>query len=119
MARVLRPGGVLLLTTHGVYPYHPDPNDYWRWTQQGFEAMFEDAEGLTLVELHPLTGAPATLAMLVAGALHDLANTAHVRPLATPLIAALNLAGMTVDKHTPESIRMRLVANFLAVARKV
>jgi len=33
--RVLRPGGGLLLSTHGVMAYHPDPNDYWRWTCAG------------------------------------------------------------------------------------
>ena len=30
--RVLRPGGRLLLSTHGIFVYHPDPDDYWRWT---------------------------------------------------------------------------------------
>jgi SAM-dependent methyltransferase len=56
-ARVLRPGGRLLLSTHGVMPYHPDPVDYWRWTcaglqravaGHGFEVVrFEGIMGLT------------------------------------------------------------------------
>src|SRR5581483_9410804 len=29
-ARVLRPGGHLFVTTHGVFPFHPNPTDYWR-----------------------------------------------------------------------------------------
>jgi SAM-dependent methyltransferase len=33
--RVLRPRGVLLLSTHGVWQYHPDPTDFWRWTLDG------------------------------------------------------------------------------------
>ncbi|MDQ5838158.1 MAG: class I SAM-dependent methyltransferase [Acidobacteriota bacterium] len=33
--RVLRPGGSLVLSTHGVWPYHPDPTDFWRWTKDG------------------------------------------------------------------------------------
>jgi len=32
MARVLAPSGACLLTTHGTWFYHPDPEDYWRWT---------------------------------------------------------------------------------------
>src|SRR5581483_7858547 len=33
--RVLRPGGWLLLSTHGVWLYHPHPTDYRRWTHDG------------------------------------------------------------------------------------
>src|SRR5262245_50454864 len=35
--RVLRPNGSLVLSTHGVWPYHPDPTDYWRWTIDGLQ----------------------------------------------------------------------------------
>ena len=37
LRRVVRPGGRVLLTTHGVYPYHPNPEDLWRWTHEGLE----------------------------------------------------------------------------------
>ena len=112
MTRVLRPGGVLFLSTHGVYPWHPDPSDYWRWTQQGFEAMFEDVDGLNLLELHPLGGSAATLATLVALALRDLGR------IAAPLIAAVNLTGERLDRLTPPRARERLVADFLAIGQR-
>jgi len=35
--RVLRPGGHLLLTTHGMFEDHAVPHDYWRWTAGGLE----------------------------------------------------------------------------------
>lgn len=35
--RVLKAGGVLIVSTHGMYRYHPDPVDYWRWTRTGLE----------------------------------------------------------------------------------
>ncbi len=41
--RVLRPGGRLLLTTHGTMFYHPDPVDYWRWTSAGLRKAVTDA----------------------------------------------------------------------------
>jgi SAM-dependent methyltransferase len=119
IARVLSPGGHVLLTTHGVYPHHPDPGDYWRWTQQGFEAMFEDAKDLTLVELRPLAGSAATLAMLVAGALRDLARSRALGLVVSPLVAAINAVGETVDRHTPASAREKLVGNFLAVGQRL
>jgi SAM-dependent methyltransferase len=54
--RVLKPGGRLLLTTHGTWCYHPGPNngDFWRWTHDGLENIFQECgfaverkEGLT------------------------------------------------------------------------
>ena len=36
-ARVLRPGGRMLLSTHGIMPWHPDPIDLWRWTSEGLQ----------------------------------------------------------------------------------
>jgi SAM-dependent methyltransferase len=41
--RVLRPGGSLLLSTHGIWPYHPDPTDFWRWTRDGLVLQIERA----------------------------------------------------------------------------
>ena len=35
MARVAKPGGRVLLSTHGAYVYHPNPVDRWRWTHDG------------------------------------------------------------------------------------
>lgn len=41
--RILRPGGTMLLSTHGTWPHHPDPQDLWRWTEQGLLRLFEQA----------------------------------------------------------------------------
>ncbi len=41
--RVLRPGGRLLLSTHGLMVYHPDPVDLWRWTGEGLRRVVEQA----------------------------------------------------------------------------
>jgi SAM-dependent methyltransferase len=41
--RVLRPGGTLILSTHGIFVYHPDPVDYWRWTSAGLRRTVEAA----------------------------------------------------------------------------
>jgi len=35
--RVLKPGGSLIVSTHGMWSHHPDPADYWRWTIAGLE----------------------------------------------------------------------------------
>lgn len=39
--RILKPGGKLVLCTHGHWMFHPDPIDYWRWTSQGLKIEVE------------------------------------------------------------------------------
>jgi SAM-dependent methyltransferase len=42
-SRILRPGGRILLTTHGMFVEHGCPHDYHRWTARGLEELFRDA----------------------------------------------------------------------------
>lgn len=37
--RILKPGGRLLLSTHGIWPWHPDPLDEGRWTASGLQRL--------------------------------------------------------------------------------
>ena len=53
--RVLRPGGSLIVSTHGNWPYHPDPQDYWRWTIAGLQRQIELA-GFEVVTLKGVFG---------------------------------------------------------------
>ncbi len=41
--RVLKTGGKMFLTTHGVWPYHPTPGDFHRWTEAGLIMDFQRA----------------------------------------------------------------------------
>lgn len=38
--RVLKPGGVCILSTRFIYPYHPSPKDYYRFTKGALEYLF-------------------------------------------------------------------------------
>ena len=62
--RVLRPGGRMLLSTHGVFVYHPDPVDYWRWTCAGLRKVVE-AAALEVVRFEGMIGLAATGLQLV------------------------------------------------------
>lgn len=65
--RLLRPGGSLVLTTHGVMFLHRDPTDYWRWTCDGLRLELERA-GLVVVEQRgALTLAAAGLQLVQQG----------------------------------------------------
>jgi SAM-dependent methyltransferase len=40
--RLLKPDGLLILSTHGYWMYHPDPTDFWRWTCDGLKKILEE-----------------------------------------------------------------------------
>jgi 2-polyprenyl-3-methyl-5-hydroxy-6-metoxy-1,4-benzoquinol methylase len=81
IARVLAPGGVLLMNTPFLYWLHEQPHDYYRYTTYAL-ADFVAAAGLELVELGPVGGAPEVLA--------DMVSKLFVRvPVLGPLAARL------------------------------
>jgi SAM-dependent methyltransferase len=44
LRRCLRPGGLLVMTSVMFFPVHAHPEDYWRFTERGFEVLID---GLT------------------------------------------------------------------------
>jgi len=64
-ARVLKPGGVLLLTTPQTWGLHLEPNDFYRYTKYGLRYLAETS-GLETVEVMPTCGLWATLTQRLA-----------------------------------------------------
>ncbi|MEK9186150.1 MAG: class I SAM-dependent methyltransferase [Patescibacteria group bacterium] len=56
--RVLKPGGVLYLSTNFITPYHPSPKDYYRLTADGLRALFKYFE---MLEMKPDVGPTCAL----------------------------------------------------------
>jgi len=51
MKKVLRPGGLLLVTTRSPgFHYHSYPSDFWRYTLEDFRRIFSDMDILVLRE---------------------------------------------------------------------
>ena len=70
--RVLRPGGHLLLTTHGLFEDHAAPHDYWRWTAGGLQRMIEEVAGLKVRTAKKLTTGPRGVLFLSEREFHRL-----------------------------------------------
>jgi SAM-dependent methyltransferase len=119
LRRVVRPGGRVLATTHGVYPFHPNPDDLWRWTNTGLEKLFADNGAWAAVKVTPGAGTALTVAMLVAHLADLFFKRAHVRALGTPLVAALNATGEALDRAVPllrAPIPGSVIANYHVLA---
>jgi SAM-dependent methyltransferase len=71
--RVLRPGGKLILTTHGIWEDHGCPYDFRRWTYDGLARELNDAGFKVTREARLTTGQRATLFLFsrILGQLHD------------------------------------------------
>ena len=63
MKRILKPGGMLILTTRFVFPIHDAPNDYYRYTKYGLKFLFSD--GWNIIDLRAEAGTQKTLAILI------------------------------------------------------
>jgi SAM-dependent methyltransferase len=61
--RALRPGGTLVLSTHGMFEEHGCPHDYWRWTGFGLMRAVEDA-GFHVDTIKKVTTGPRAMLSL-------------------------------------------------------
>jgi len=64
-ARVLKPRGILLLTTPQTWGLHLEPHDFYRYTKYGLRYLAEKS-GLEVIEVTPTCGLWATLAQRLA-----------------------------------------------------
>jgi SAM-dependent methyltransferase len=95
--RVVKPGGRVLLSTHGVQVYHPAPHDLWRWTHEGLERLFLTNGTWTSVSVRPAAGTTATLAILLSIYVDLGSRRAHVAPLGRALIRGLHRVAGAID----------------------
>lgn len=57
-ARILKDDGRLIITTHGYWMYHPDPQDFWRWTSTGLKKIITEA-GFEIIDFTGIIGRSA------------------------------------------------------------
>jgi SAM-dependent methyltransferase len=111
--RVLRPGGRLLLSTHGTFVYHPDPDDYWRWTRAGLQKVVRDA-GYEVTRFEGIVGLISTGIQLVQDAIYW-----HLpRPLRPPFALVMQSLMALADRFTSDGSRSYNSQVFALVAEK-
>jgi SAM-dependent methyltransferase len=66
MMRVLKKGGILVLSTRFVFPLHDIPNDHWRFTKYNLERLFSEWEILELTpEMRTFSSIAALLQRII------------------------------------------------------
>jgi SAM-dependent methyltransferase len=100
--RVLRPGGRLLLSTHGSWLYHPHPEDHRRWTREGLVAEMAD-HGFVTSDCVPVVGPLAwTTILRLTGAAYALRKIPAVGgAVAAALAVVMNARAVVEDAVTP------------------
>jgi SAM-dependent methyltransferase len=64
--RVVKLDGVVFASTHGFFPWHPYPQDHWRWTQTGLPILFKLHGGFLSVRLFSTRGTVSACFFLLA-----------------------------------------------------
>ena len=114
--RIMKPGGAFVLSTHGHWPYHPHPGDYWRWTKTGLVRIVESA-GFEVRLVRGVLGLAATSVQM----LQDSAWKRLPRVVRPPVAALtqLTIAGLDLVENRARSGRLDDAAVWIVVAEAV
>lgn len=116
--RLLEPNGWLLLSTHGVWLYHPHPTDYRRWTHDGLCGELV-SRGLRVVRMEGLLGPLAwTTQFRALGIRHGLLSIPVLNGLVPLFMFAMNLRMVIEDRITPESVRQENACIYVALCKR-
>lgn len=116
VVRVMRPGGVLLLTTPQTWGLHEEPYDFYRYTKYGLAYLFGKA-GLEMMEVTPTTGTLGTVGQRLSSFVYYRlgGRTPLLKPLAVVVCAPIQLAFAAADRLTG---RHGDTINWIALGRK-
>lgn len=117
--RILKPGGWLLLSTHGTWLYHPHPTDFRRWTRDGLTGELRD-RGFDIEAVDGLVGPLAWTTQFRLLGLHHVLGKIPVfgRMILFPIVCLMNFRMVLEDAITPASIRQDNACIYLTLSRK-
>jgi SAM-dependent methyltransferase len=118
-SRVLKPGGRMVLSTHGTWLYHAHPEDHRRWTREGLIYDIE-RHGFEVTECVPIVGPLGwTTVMRLTGFAYVLKKIPLVgAPIAALLALVMNARAWAEDAVTPMSITRDNACIYVTVATK-
>lgn len=126
LRRVVKPAGLVLASTHGVYFYHPNPEnsveDLWRWTHSGLRVLFERNGAWQRVEVHANRNMIACLGLLTCSLMETRTRRRGLRTIGKLARMSINMAVARIDDRMPRNARVpaigSLSANYLVSAAR-
>lgn len=117
--RALAADGLMILSTHGAWLYHPHPEDHRRWTRQGLVAEIE-AHGFEVLETLPVVGPLAwtTLIRLTCASFALRRIPGLGKPLSDLLSVFLNLRGLLEERVTPAWVTAENACVYVTLCRR-
>jgi len=105
ISRILKPGGILILSGPFYWRLHEEPHDYWRFTEHGFRELARQA-GLRVESILRDGGAVALTAVSI--------NQLLPGPFLAPARLLVNLVGLAMEAihfrgHSTPNLSLRAV----------
>ncbi len=100
VARVLKEGSILLLTTPQTWGLHMEPHDYYRYTKYGLIYLASQS-GLEVIEVVPTCGLWATITQRMVDTVvytYNVGNSGRTFKLVSLLLAPVLMIGYGLDK---------------------
>jgi len=117
--RVLKKGGLLILSTHGTWQFHSAPVDVQRWTSYGLKKLIEKS-GFNIRDFIPSLGQLALTSQLRLTFYHSFVKEIF-KPLQIfyyPLSLFYQLKMKIEDAITPQRVKERDSAYYILAAEK-
>lgn len=118
-ARVLKHGGILILSTHGTWQFHSAPVDVQRWTSYGLRKLIEKY-GFEISDFIPVLGQLALTSQLRLTFYHSFVKEVF-KPLKLiyyPLSLIYQFKMKLEDMITPQRVKERDSAYYIVIAKK-
>ena len=115
--RILKANGVLLLSTHGTWPYHPHPTDFRRWTRDGLTSEIR-SRGFNIESVFPIVGPLAWTTQFRTLAYHHVLSQAPIigSALSALVCSFMHLRMRVEDAITPKTQLETNAAVYLVLA---
>lgn len=111
--RIMKEDGILILSTHGHFFYHPVPEDYWRWTHEGLRKELRSA-GFEIQSMRGIVGKGAVGAQFILNSLQQKVPGL----LSAPFNLFMQWVIQILDSDSLNPHRDEDASIFLVVARK-